>query len=193
MCASKKILEFTENASPDNWLHYADELKQTALLLWKDRGNLRIDFNSETNERKERPAISRSFMLVAGLSIENELKAYLVAINPVLINAGVLDKKLQEHNLIKLCDLCYELSFDEKEIELMTILSEAIPYWGRYPIPRHFNNVKVEKIVDDEVYDVYKKLYKKLFDATLEKIKNGWDAGNGVGFKSLEYRNFDNE
>ena len=84
MCASKKILEFTENASPDNWLHYADELKQTALLLWKDRGNLRIDFNSETNERKERPAISRSFMLVAGLSIENELKAYLVAINPVL-------------------------------------------------------------------------------------------------------------
>ena len=189
----KKIQEFTENASPDNWLHYGDEFKRAALALWKDKGNLWIDFSSDAKEGKERPAISRSFMLVSDFSIENVLKAYLVAINPALINTGVLDKKLHEHNLVKLSNLCTDLSFDNKEIELMEILSAAIPYWGRYPIPIRYNNIKPEKIVSEEFYDVYKVIYDKIFNAVLDKIKNGWDAGNGVSFEALQYRNFDKE
>lgn len=189
----QKIREFTENASPDNWLKYADELKRTAYLLWKDKDNLWVDLNSETQERRERPAISRSFMLIAGLSIENALKAFLIAIDPSLINNGILDKKLHEHNLIKLKDLCGNIKFEEKEVELMTILSEAIPYWGRYPIPRHYEHIKAEKIVSEEIFEKYKTLFRKIFYATLDEIKGGWDAGNGVSFKSIYYRNLEEE
>ena len=186
----QKIREFTENASPDNWLHYGDEFRRAALTLWKDKENLWIDFSSEEKEGKERPAISRSFMLVSGFSIENVLKAYLVAINPTLINTGLLGKKLHVHNLVKLSNLCIDLSFDDKEIELMEILSAAIPYWGRYPIPTHYNDIKPEKIVSEEFYDIYKAIYDKIFNAVLDKIKNGWDAGNGISFESFQYRNF---
>lgn len=189
--SSLKIQEFTENASPDNWLKYADELRRTAAILWKAKSDFVVDFNSITQETKSRPFISRPFMFVAGLSLENALKAYIVSLGPSLINTGVLDKKLHEHNLIKLSHLCIGLTFDESEMELMSVLSEAIPYWGRYPIPRHFEHIKTETIVDDNINDMYKSLFERLFAATLDKIGNGWDAGNGVSFDGLQYHDYE--
>jgi hypothetical protein len=188
----QRIQEFTENASPDNWLKYADELRQTALTLWENKGNRWLEISSG-NIESERPAVSRSFMLVAGLAIENTLKANLVAVDPSLINTGILDKKLQEHNLTKLAALTKDIEFSEKEMELMEIFSEAIPYWGRYPIPRHFNNIKTEKILSEEVYSTFTTLFRKVFYKTLDLIKNGWDAGNGVSFNEIHYHNFDDE
>ena len=188
----KRIQEFTENASPDNWLKYADELRQTALILWENKGNRWLETNSGKIE-SERPAVSRSFMLVAGLAIENTLKANLVAVDPSLINKGILDKKLQEHNLTKLALLTKDIEFSEKEMKLMEIFSDAIPYWGRYPIPLHFNNIKTERILNDEVYNTFTTLFRKVFYKTLDLIKSGWDAGNGVSFDKIHYHNFDDE
>lgn len=188
----QRIQEFTENASPDNWLKYADELRQTAFTLWANKENRWLEINSGEIE-SDRPAVSRSFMLVAELAIENTLKANLVAVDPSLINKGILDKKLQEHNLTNLAALTKDIDFTEKENELMKIFSEAIPYWGRYPIPRHFNNLKTEKILSEEVYSTFTTLFRKIFYKTLDLIKNGWDAGNGVSFNNIYYHNFDDE
>lgn len=189
----KQIKQFTENASPDNWLKYANELKQSALRLWEYRDDLILEFNIGSTRNIERPVISRSYMLLAGLSIENVLKAYIVAIAPSLINKGILDRKLQIHDLNKLSTHCNGVSFDENDIELMRVLSEAIPYWGRYPIPINFQQIKTEKIVDSNINSNYISLFDKLFSSTLNKIRGGWDAGNGVGFSSFGYQNFETD
>lgn len=190
--STERIKEFTENATPDNWLKYAEELKQSAIFLWQAQGKT-LDFNSETQEYKERPSISRTFMLVCGLSLENLLKAYLIALDPKLINQGQLANKLKEHNLITLSILCIDIIFNEQEIDLMEILSDAIPYWGRYPIPLSYNQLKAEKIASKNILETFKTLYNKLFYKTYDKIKSGWDAENGVRFLNLTYKNFEEE
>lgn len=190
--STQNIHKFTENASPDNWLKYAQELKESAVAMWKVQGKI-IEINTETGEKIERPSISRVFILCCGLSIENLLKAYLVAIKPDLINKGFLDKILREHNLLNLSSICKDISFEKNEIELMDILSEAIPYWGRYPIPLHFNQLKTERIANENILETFKILFKKIFNFTYDKIENGWDAGNGVSYNKIIYKSFETD
>lgn len=187
--ANQQIIDFTENGSPDNWLKYAEELNRVVELLWNEKEDFILDIDEDRNT-KRRPAISRMYMLSCGLSIENLLKAFVVAIDPSVINTGVLDKKLKEHDLVKLSKFCEGINFEETEVELLKILSEAIPYWGRYPIPLHFQSIKKEKVVGENIDKVYKQLFNKIFQATYYKIKDGWDAGNGVSFGKFDYKNF---
>ena len=188
-----RIQEFTESASPDNWLKYADEIRLCAKTLWEDRGSISIEHYTGSEKKIARPSISRTFMLLLGLSIENTFKGYLIAINPHLINTGKLDKKIDTHDLSKLAKMSPKILLDNKEIELLKILSEAIPNWGRYPIPLHHSKGLNEKYIDDEFYKTYKQLYQKIFNSTLEIIKDGWDALNGVKFNSIEYNNLEDD
>jgi hypothetical protein len=190
--STKSIQEFTANASPDNWLKYAQELKESALYIWKNQG-LIFDLDTLTQETKEHPSISRVFMLCCGLSIENLFKGYLIATNPNLINKGKLDNKLNKHNLINLSQACPDISFEKDEIELMKILSEAIPYWGRYPIPLNFNQIKEQKIASEIILTTFKKLFNKIFQSTLDIIKDGWDAGNGVSYREIIYKSYEDD
>lgn len=179
------INDFIENASPDNWLKYSYELNESANILWKESNNITFDWDSHTKKKVERPTISRNFMLIAGLSIETILKAYLISIHPSYVNEGRLDKKLKEHDLIKILKLTTKLRFNKREMELMRILSEAIPNWGRYPIPLNFNEIKKETILTKNIYNTYEKLYNKLYNIVRKKLLKGWDSGKGIGFKKL--------
>ena len=87
-------------------------------------------------------------------------------------------------------DYSFQLDY-EKEIELMEILSEAIPYWGRYPIPLHFNNLKKGIIASENILNIYKTLFEKIFSETLNEIKDGWDAQNGVKYDKIGYIDLD--
>lgn len=189
--SQSEIQKFTNNASPENWLKYAQELRSGAVSMWADRGEI-IDFNSETGEESKRPSISRSFLLNCGLSIENLLKAYLIAENPSLINKGRIDKGITSHDLIFLASKT-GIAFSKKEKDLMKVLSEAIPYWGRYPIPLHYQQIKKETIADEDLFKIYKKLFVKIFESTFKKIENGWDAKNGVSFPSIQFRNLEKD
>ncbi len=189
--SQSEIQKFTDQASPENWLKYAQELRWGAVAMWLDKGKI-LEFNSATGERRERPSISRSFLLNCGLSIENLLKAYLIAIDPSHINNGRLGKSISTHDLIHLASKV-DIDFSKEESELMKVLSEAIPYWGRYPIPRYYNQIKKESIADEDIFNTFKALFVKIFDATFKKIENGWDAGNGVSFPSIKFRNVEND
>lgn len=186
----EKIKTFTENASPDNWLKYSEELKEVAENLWINRGNYWYEITEGELEYTKRLSISRPFMLLAGLSMENCIKGYLVSKYPELVNKGYLDKKIKTHDLIILSSYCPELTFSIKEKQLFTILSEAINNWGRYPVPLNFNNNILEKFVDDEVRILFNKIYETIFKASLEIIKNGWDARNGISYPHIKYHKF---
>ena len=189
--SQSEIQKFTDQASPDNWLKYGQELRWAAVAIWRDQGKI-FELNHATGERSERPSISRSFLLNCGLSIENLLKAYLIASDPSLINTGKLNKSILNHDLINLASKS-DIDFSDEERYLMKILSDAIPYWGRYPIPMSYDQIKKETIADESIFDIYKILFVKIFEVTFKKIENGWDAGNGVSFPKIEFHNLEND
>jgi hypothetical protein len=112
---------FVRDAMPGDWLDYADELMESAELLWtqKDAG-LRVEIEGAgqasqpsitmTQQPRRVSSISRSYILLAGFALENLIKGLLVAQNPTHINRGILSNDLRSHNLLRLASKVNGLS-----------------------------------------------------------------------------------
>jgi hypothetical protein len=178
------VQEFLRSASPDEWMGYAEELKSAAEVLWEDEPNGRLISilgrdPGDVVEKIDKAAISRTFILLAGLSIENMLKLLAIAIDPRLINTGVLDERIKNHRLTDLVRLIPGLVLDRQEAEMFRTAQEAIPYWGRYPVPRKFNELKIESVLDLQFKNTFNCIYEKLHRRLYETIREGWDSGAG--------------
>jgi hypothetical protein len=130
---------FVRDAMPGEWRTYANELRESAELLWNDKGNkLRTEYTEYAevedgdlkirSETKKVYSVSRSYVLLAGFALENLLKGYLVALNPTLINEGKLSNELKTHSLTSLADEIDSLSLNEDEERFCEIAESAIPY-----------------------------------------------------------------
>ncbi|MHB8581443.1 MAG: hypothetical protein ACYDA4_16485 [Ignavibacteriaceae bacterium] len=188
---SNRIQIFVRDAMPDNWLAYADELKDSAEILWAENSNrLRLEIiqNSKSIiENKNTPSISRSYLLLAGFAIENVLKGIIIADDPSQINSGKLSSELKSHSLSKLASKINGMVFTKDEIKLLKMLEKIIPYWGRYPIPLEYNGVLPEVPVNKDNRKLFLKLHKRLGAFLHSKIRNGWDSK--VGPKIIKLRN----
>ncbi|NBB84664.1 MAG: hypothetical protein GVY12_00360 [Bacteroidetes bacterium] len=189
------LQRFVLNAGPDGWMGYAEELKEAADLLWGHadsgrtvgvRGN---DVEGETH-RTDKSSVSRTYILLSGLALENILKGLAVSGDPSLINKGELDSRIKTHRLLRLVDLCDGLSLSESETEICRVAQEAIPYWGRYPVPRTFKAIKPEQVADFDYHETFNDLYERLHRATYLAIRDGWDSKVGTtlnSFRSSKY------
>jgi hypothetical protein len=184
---------FVRDAMPGEWREYANELRDSAELLWHDRNNgLRTEYseyveveNGELRKRTETKkvySVSRPYVLLAGFAIENLMKGCLVASNPPLINEGKLAGELKTHKLTLLVEKIDGLSLVKDERRFCEIAESAIPYWGRYPVPLAFNNVMPEVGMDDELRRGFLSLFDRLDRKLYMEIRDGWDSG--VGAKS---------
>ena len=157
---------FVRDAMPSNWLEYADELKNSAEILWENNFNsfrLQIVQDSKkiiTNDKIS--SISRPYLLLIGLSIENIIKGILVAEFPEHINKGKLSKELKSHALLHLMDKIKSIQITKSEKEILKLLEEVVPYWGRYPIPLEYNKLLPEVGVDVNLRIKLLKFHKKL-------------------------------
>ena len=188
---------FVRDAMPDAWLNYADELMESAELLWaqKDEG-LRLEAESAEQESqtgititpqpRKISSISRAYILLAGFALENVIKGLLVAQNPAHINQGRLSSDLRSHDLLGLASKVEGLSFSKKEQRVCQIVKDAIPYWGRYPIPLEYNGVLPEVAIDNELRQVFLKLHFKLGKRLHRIIRDGWNSEAGP--RSIKYR-----
>lgn len=129
---------------------------------------------------------TRAYILLAGLSLENILKAMLIADDPTLIDAGSLARSLKSHKLMELAAAVLGLSLSEDEQRILRICQDAIPYWGRYPVPLRYNGIKAKEAATSEFREVYRSLHYRLCKAVYETVKDGWDSG--VGPKTREVR-----
>lgn len=102
-----KLQEFVRDASPAEWLEYAEELEElhdSAELLWRNEAeSLRVEvaLNAEyqpVDEAQRISGISRTYMLLAGFALENVLKGLLVAADPSHVNTGKLSPELKSHD-----------------------------------------------------------------------------------------------
>ncbi len=199
-----EILLFVRDAMPGAWRSCASELYNSAELLWNDKDNgLRVEgtYFSEIVDGQLVPrsttrkiySVSRSYFLLAGFALENLVKGYLVAVDPTLIHDGKLPKKLREHNLLNLIKKIEGLELDKNEREFCTIAGQAIPYWGRYPIPITFNEVMPEVGLTDDLRQGFLSIYNRIDEILFLKIRDGWDSGVGPKTVKIFDARYDSE
>ena len=172
-----KQYTFDVDSAPISWLDYSEELKEIAELIFSNSG-------SEINrypENKSGLRFERGYFLNYGFSIENLLKGLLISENNSFVSNGKLSTEISSnHNLEGLIDKIDSLSFNKNERKLLSILSDAIPYWGRYPIPKKFTKVstrfELTEKINGDLNDLWFKIGKQLYST----IKFGWTGHNGI-------------
>jgi hypothetical protein len=183
---------FVRNAMPDGWLEYADELKDTAEVLWQQREDsmrLEADLTLDGFPVQDAKYIgySRPYILLSGFALENLIKGLLVAKNPTLVSSGTLNRDLKSHNLVTLASMVNWIKLTKKEMSVLKIAQEALPYWGRYPIPLNLNEIRKEVPLNADYRDTFVKMYDRLSKQLHDTIKDGWDSG--VGPRLIRIRN----
>lgn len=181
---------FVRDAMPTEWLQYAEELGDAAECLWV-RTDCAMELAWQTTvgggERFEKAgAHARTYVLLAGLALENVLKGMLVARDPTLINQGHLHGSIRSHKLLELAGAMPDLSLSETEQRVLSICQDAIPYWGRYPVPLRYNGLSPREAATAQFRERFRALHSRLCRSIYESIKDGWDSG--VGATTLQVR-----
>ncbi|WP_147407601.1 hypothetical protein [Pseudooceanicola algae] len=189
--------KFVQKAAPEFWYTYARELADTAdAIFGKSKGQfvayIHKNADGSTTEAR-RPLVSRPVLLLYGLGLENILKGLLISEDPMLLQGGKLSKNLQVHDLAKLAERLKFIQFDKSEIQLLELLSDVVPYHGRYPVPREAESIKPEQYISESIYDACRALFKRL-EMQLYKLNyQGIDGPEGVRFANLRLTHLDGE
>jgi len=188
---SQANIDFVIQASPSNWMHYANELKTSLDILWKENNSaLILNYKSSSNLISKKKSISRPWLLLASFVIENLFKGLLIEENPEYISNGRLSRRVTHHRLNEIAGEISDLELSESEIELVSVLQTCLPYWGRYPIPLTTEEIKEETFASTNLHSKFEQLYYKLDLLLYDRIKNGW-AGphsfNSLGCLRTEY------
>lgn len=177
-----KISKFIIDGAPGEWLSFAEELMDSAEILWKQNdGAIRSEIihnKIEFLESRKVSGISRPYFLLVGFAIENLLKGLIVCNDPTTITSGKI-KRIKTHKITNLIKQISEINLSEEELEICKIIEEAIPYWGRYPIPLEATNNTPDIGITPEIREVIKGMYSRLASTLYHKIKDGWESGTG--------------
>jgi hypothetical protein len=192
------LQRYVMKAGPAGWMDYADELKDAADILWRraDFGRtIEVGGNALGGESHhiDKPSVSRTYILLSGLALENVLKGLAVSGDPSLINKGRLDPRLKTHRLLDLVGLCNGLNLSEAEAELCRVAQEAIPYWGRYPVPRTYSEIKPEQVADFDYHASFNELYERLHREIYFAIRDGWDSEVGSSLNSFSSSKYESD
>lgn len=184
--------EFIRRALPENWVDYALELKGASNYIWDGNSKLLTVFRDD-EDFKVKPHYSRSSILLFAFAIENLLKGLLISEKPDLISGAKLSKIIsKDHNLVKLSKEISTIKFNKSETILLKMMSEAIPDWGKYPVPKQHTNLKNEEIYKDQTKVKLNKLFNKLEDKIWDLNKEGKQRVDDVSFpKMLRFENED--
>ena len=174
---------------------YAHELADTADELYqrqKDKWIAYVETGTDgETHRRGRPLVSRPVLLMYGLSIENLIKGLLISETPALLNGGKLDKFLLSHDLNKLADKLSTITLSKEDKLLLSQLSDAVPYYGRYPVPRRWQDIDEEKYISEKTYFQCRTLFKALEMQLYRLNIRGINAPEGVRFANLRLTHLD--
>ncbi|NCQ23422.1 MAG: hypothetical protein COW54_09600 [Rhodobacteraceae bacterium CG17_big_fil_post_rev_8_21_14_2_50_63_15] len=189
--------QFIERAAPEFWYTYAKELADTADEIYKKLKDTWIAY-SITNDDGEnvtyrRPLVSRPVLLMHGLSFENLIKGLLISEEPTLLNGGKLSKHLLGHDLVKLAGRLRTVQLNSEQRNLLALLSDVVPYHGRYPVPRAAQDLKPEKYISEDIHQACKALFGRLELQLYQLNFEGIDAPEGVRFSNLRLTHRDGD
>ncbi len=189
--------QFIERAAPEFWYTYAQELADTADEIYKKLKDKWIAYSINhadgENETYRRPLVSRPVLLMHGLSFENLIKGLLISEKPTLLSGGKLSKHLLGHDLVKLAGRLRTVQLNSAERNLLALLSDIVPYHGRYPVPRAAQDLKPERYISEDIHQACKALFGRLELQLYQLNFEGIDAPEGVRFSSLRLTHRDGD
>lgn len=187
--------EFVEMAAPEYWYSYAQELAETADQIYRSSKQQWIAYlyrSADGSVRTaRRPFVSRPVLLLYGLSIENLIKGLLISENPSFLEGGKLSKHLLGHDLLKLAGRLRSINIEAADYDLLALLSDVVPYLGRYPVPKSAQDLKPEKHITEDVYSACKVLFDRLEMQLYRLNYQGIDGPDGVRFANLRLTHLD--
>nr|WP_299035344.1 hypothetical protein [uncultured Tenacibaculum sp.] len=186
--------EFVYRANPNEWLEVSDELNESIKVITKHSKSEFLKSDTWDGIPIRKLMSSRSLFLLMGFALENLIKGILIFDNPELVNNGELNKKVKSHNIKNLVSEISDLELDDQSNELLEILSDAIPDWGRYPCPLKFQQLKDEVKFTEEMSTRYTALREQMRNKLIERLKKGWISGlenkiTNVRIISIEEKN----
>ena len=187
--------EFIEQAAPEYWYSYAEELAQTADEIYKTSKGRSVGYiylNVDGSEKIERrPYVSRPVLLLYGIAIENLIKGLLISENTSLLADGKLSKHLHGHDLKKLTNRLTTFCLTAAEAELADLLSSVVPYHGRYPVPKNSADLSPEIHVTEGIYFACVQFFERLSIHLYRLNYFGLTAPEGVLFPKLRLQTLD--
>ena len=186
--------EFVLRGAPTEWHDYATELFEAAESLC-DAGNDAFSISSDERGIIRRPAYSRATIFLFALSIENLLKGILIAENPSYISNGCLSKEVSGgfHSLVLLNKKIKSTPLNKADVSILKVLESSIPSWGRYPIPKYYKSMALEKVIDKKFRKRVKNIFRKLEKSFYLKLRSGWKGPHGVTLKSISNSEYSSE
>ena len=183
---SENIKKYILKGLPEEWYDYASELKEAAQTLWKSNQNTMIIYQTERDGNYTRKYFSRTYFFLLGIAIENLIKGILISENPDYLKDGKISANISSgHNISFLAEQIKSLTFNDTEQNIFKTLSDVIPYWGKYPIPKNFNNLKKEVFFNEKWYNELIAIFEKL-EVNFYKLNlNGIDGSNNIRFPKL--------
>ena len=123
--------------SPHMWLSSATQLKKAADLVAVELRKI-LSVYPYGRANYQDLVLFNSYMLLAGLSIENLTKGILIGRHPEAINADKFDLKLivngqGGHDLVYLANQV-NIPYTATELNLMSRLAKFVIWAGKYPI-----------------------------------------------------------
>jgi hypothetical protein len=120
-------------AEPHAWLIEAKQLKRAADLILPELKNI-FAVSPHQRPRFEDAKLFNSYMLLAGLALENITKGILVGRNPGVVTSETFT--LKGHNLSQLAKQVTP-TLSKHELDTLNKLTEFVKWAGRYPIHLH--------------------------------------------------------
>lgn len=193
MNPDKDYRDFALKGAPIEWREYAKELFEAAHTLASAGKDIRVVSSGPGQAISKKQGYSSSTILLYAFSIENLLKSLLIAEHPSYISNGSLSKKVSggSHPLVAINRKLSKSPVRKRDIRMLEILESAIPSWGRYPIPKSFENLTFEQIITDEFVAHVEDIYRRLDRFLYRKIKRGWSGPHGCKLKSCYWSEYE--
>lgn len=123
--------------TPMFWLIYAETLKRSAEVLYKEYKKGFKSSNANTRWGAEYFQMVSFFLY--GLAIENALKGLWISKDDTLISGGrINEKKLKTHNLLLIAERAGFVT-NKQERKILMLLTKYTESLGRYPIPKNLS------------------------------------------------------
>jgi hypothetical protein len=116
--------------APSAWLMEATLLKRAADLVRQELTKI-FAVSPHGRPRYEDSAFCKSYMLLAGLALENLAKGILVGRNPAVVTPDTFN--LKGHNLLQLAQQAVS-TLSNNELDILSRLTAFVMWAGRYPI-----------------------------------------------------------
>ncbi len=165
-------------ASPPNWYEVAKQLRDQAEAL-RSRDTSLMIFTDSKGQRTTRSYYNRGVFLMAGFSLENIIKAFLIYEHPQHIKHGHLAKDIRTHNLGKLWAMSSHVPYKNRFAGTVELLADGLETWARYPCGLSHDRAIYEHPMTPKLWGSYLSLFAACSKWLESLLSKGWSDVNG--------------